>query len=55
MKFRELTGDPPPDAEDSAAIRQRVINARERQRQRFVSEGVFFEREIKRMLALKFW
>jgi magnesium chelatase family protein len=28
VKFRELTGDPPPDAEDSAAIRQRVINAR---------------------------
>ena len=41
VKFRELTGDPPPDAEDSAAIRRRVINAREQQRQRFVSEGIF--------------
>src|SRR5881227_2262817 len=41
VKFRELTGDPPPDAEDSAAIRQRVINARERQQQRFASEGIF--------------
>src|SRR2546430_8455189 len=28
VKFRELTGDAPPDAEDSAAIRQRVIKAR---------------------------
>jgi magnesium chelatase family protein len=41
VKFRELTGDPPPDAEDSAAIRRRVINAREQQRQRFGSEGIF--------------
>src|SRR5437868_13719656 len=41
VRFRELTGDPPPDAEDSAAIRQRVINARDRQRQRFVAEGIF--------------
>ena len=41
VRFRELTGDPPPDAEDSAAIRSRVINARERQRDRFSSEGIF--------------
>src|SRR5438105_2066954 len=41
VKFRELTGDPPPDAEDSATIRQRVISARERQRQRLASEGIF--------------
>src|SRR5437764_11455992 len=41
VKFRELTGDPPPDAEDSAAIRQRVIKARERQQQRFADEGIF--------------
>jgi magnesium chelatase family protein len=41
VRFRELTGDTPPDAEDSAAIRSRVINARERQRDRFSSEGIF--------------
>ena len=41
VKFRELTGDPPPDTEDSASIRQRVINARNRQRERFASDGIF--------------
>lgn len=41
VKFRELTGDTPPDAEDSTAIRQRVINARQRQRERFGSDGIF--------------
>ena len=41
VRFRELTGDTPPDAEDSAAIRQRVIKARERQRERFAAEGIF--------------
>src|SRR5437016_9623774 len=40
VRFRELTGHTPPDAEDSAAIRQRVIKARERQRQRFLSDGI---------------
>jgi magnesium chelatase family protein len=41
VKFRELTGDTPPDAEDSATIRRRVINARERQQKRFADEGIF--------------
>ena len=41
VKFRELTGDTPPDAEDSAAIRQRVIKARQQQRERFANEGIF--------------
>src|SRR2546426_8830692 len=41
VKFRELTGTTPPDAEDSARIRERVIKARERQRQRFLSDGIF--------------
>src|SRR5581483_6442540 len=34
-------GETPPDAEDSATIRQRVINARARQGQRFSNEGIF--------------
>src|SRR6267142_1711242 len=41
VKFRDLTGDTPADAEDSAMIRQRVFNARERQRERFTAEGIF--------------
>ena len=41
VKFRELTGDPPADAEGSASIRQRVINARHRQRERFATDGIF--------------
>jgi magnesium chelatase family protein len=41
VRFRELTGDAPPGAEDSTAIRQRVIKARERQRLRFAPDGVF--------------
>jgi magnesium chelatase family protein len=41
VKFRELTGDPPPETEDSASIRKRVINARNRQRERFAADGIF--------------
>src|SRR2546425_591742 len=41
VRFRELTGDPPPDSEDSSAIRQRVIKARERQSERLTAEGIF--------------
>jgi len=41
VKFRELAGNTAPDAEDSTAIRQRVIRARQRQRQRFGNEGIF--------------
>ena len=38
VKFRELAGDTPPNAEDSAAIRQRVLRARERQRERIAAD-----------------
>ncbi|MEK6335405.1 MAG: YifB family Mg chelatase-like AAA ATPase [Acidobacteriota bacterium] len=41
VRFRELTGKLPQDAEDSSIIRRRVINARERQLQRFATEGIF--------------
>ena len=41
VKFRELTGEPPSDIEDSASIRQRVIKARERQRARLATDGIF--------------
>ena len=41
VKFRELTGETPVDIEDSASIRQREIKARERQRARLASDGIF--------------
>jgi len=41
VRFRELTGDAPPETEDSASIRRRVIKARERQRSRFAADGIF--------------
>jgi magnesium chelatase family protein len=41
VRFRDLAGDPPPDAEDSALIRRRVISARERQAERLSGDGIF--------------
>src|SRR5947207_8967104 len=41
VRFKDLTGDPPADAETSADIRKRVISARDAQRQRFATEGIF--------------
>jgi magnesium chelatase family protein len=41
VKFRELVGDVLPDPESSAVIRGRVINARERQQERFTGQGIF--------------
>ena len=54
VRFRELTGDTPPDAEDSATIRQRVISARERQRQRLASEGIFSNASMTPRLIRKY-
>src|SRR5919108_4387675 len=41
VRFKELTGETPPETEDSNAIRQRVIKARQRQRERLAPEGNF--------------
>src|SRR5690349_21773340 len=41
VRFRELIGETPPETEDSSAIRQRVIKARKRQRERLAPEGIF--------------
>ncbi|MEP6920873.1 MAG: ATP-binding protein, partial [bacterium] len=41
VKFRELRGDPAPDSETSAVIRDRVIQAREQQCKRLTSEKIF--------------
>jgi hypothetical protein len=41
VRFRDLTGDPAPGTEGSTEIRDRVIQARERQRARFSGEKIF--------------
>ena len=41
VKFRELAGDVLPETDSSAVIRARVVNARERQLQRFHDERIF--------------
>jgi hypothetical protein len=41
VKFKELTGEPPPDAESSANIRERVIHARAAQQKRFAGEKIY--------------
>jgi magnesium chelatase family protein len=41
VKFCELRGEAPPETDSSAAIRQRVINARARQQRRFTGEKIF--------------
>ena len=41
VKFRELTGDTAPETDSSNTIRERVIQARERQQQRLAEERIF--------------
>ncbi|MGZ5481360.1 MAG: YifB family Mg chelatase-like AAA ATPase [Pyrinomonadaceae bacterium] len=54
VKFRELTGDTPPDAEDSKAIRQRVIRARTHQGERLAEEGIFSNAAMSPRLIRKY-
>ncbi|MGQ0763107.1 MAG: YifB family Mg chelatase-like AAA ATPase [Acidobacteriota bacterium] len=54
VKFRELTGDTPPDAEDSKAIRQRVIRARSHQGERLAAEGIFSNAAMSPRLIRKY-
>jgi len=54
VRFRELVGDTPFDAEDSATIRQRVIAARERQRERLGGDGIFANAAMTPRLIRKF-
>jgi magnesium chelatase family protein len=41
VRFKELTGETPPDIEPSVSIRERVIRAREAQQKRFVGEKIY--------------
>ena len=41
VRFKDLSGATPPDAEGSAEIRARVLRARDIQRERFANDGIF--------------
>jgi len=41
VRFKELTGETPPDTEPSVCIRERVIGARAAQQKRFVEEKIY--------------
>jgi magnesium chelatase family protein len=41
VRFRDLAGQTPPDTDSSTSIRERVIKARERQRERFTGDKIF--------------
>jgi magnesium chelatase family protein len=41
VRFKDLSGETPPDSESSSDIRVRVVAARERQHERFKDEGIF--------------
>jgi magnesium chelatase family protein len=41
VRFKELRGDDTPEGDSSLQIRERVIQARERQRERFRNDGIF--------------
>ncbi len=46
VKFRDLTGETPLDTDDSATIRERVIAARDKQRDRLAGEKIFSNAEM---------
>ncbi|MGA9997988.1 MAG: YifB family Mg chelatase-like AAA ATPase [Pyrinomonadaceae bacterium] len=54
VRFKELAGDAPPQAEGSAEIRERVIAARERQRERLHGEGIFSNAQMTPRLIRRF-
>jgi len=41
VRFKELTGETPPDTETSGTIRERVMRARAAQQQRFLNEKIY--------------
>jgi magnesium chelatase family protein len=46
VKFRDLTGDAPPETDDSVSIRERVIKARQQQRDRLADDKIFSNAEM---------
>lgn len=54
VRFRELSGGAAPEGECSAAIRERVLCARERQRRRLRGEEVFSNAQMSPRLIRKY-
>jgi len=55
VRFKELTGNAPSsDSESSDSIRERVIRARDRQRERFEGEGIFANAAMSPRLIRRF-
>jgi len=46
VKFRDLSGETPPETDDSVTIRQRVMAAREKQRERLAGDRIFSNAEM---------
>jgi len=46
VKFRDLSGETPPETDDSGTIRQRVMMAREKQRDRLAHDRIFSNAEM---------
>jgi len=46
VKFRDLSGETPPETDDSGTIRQRVMMAREKQRHRLAGDRIFSNAEM---------
>jgi len=53
VKFKELSSTSAPEGESSAGIRERVIGARERQRERLQGEGIFSNAQMSPRLIRK--
>jgi magnesium chelatase family protein len=54
VRFKELRGDGKPEGEGSAEIRERVVGARERQRERLQSEGIFANAQMTTRLIRRY-
>jgi magnesium chelatase family protein len=54
VKFKELVGASAPEGESSARIRERVVRARERQRERLRGEGIFSSAQMPPRLIRKY-
>jgi magnesium chelatase family protein len=54
VKFKELSGASAPEGESSARMRERVVCARERQRERLRGEGVFSNAQMSPRLIRKY-
>jgi magnesium chelatase family protein len=54
VRFKELAGRTAPESESSAQIRERVMKARERQRERLKGEGIFSNAQMTPRLIRRF-